>query len=89
LGNAHRKLGALEQAKFAFEKALTEHRTPDYRLSLSEVEAEMKKAKEAAYINPELSEQEKLKGNECFKKGQWADAVKFYSEAIQRNPKVS
>lgn len=87
LGNAHRKLGALEQAKFAFEKALTEHRTPDYRLSLSEVEAEMKKAKEAAYINPELSEQEKLKGNECFKKGQWADAVKFYSEAIQRNPK--
>jgi len=87
MGNAHRKLGNLEAAKTAFEKALTEHRTPDYRQNLSEVESDIKKAADAAYINPELAEQEKLKGNECFKKGQWADAVKFYSEAIKRNPK--
>ena len=75
----------------AFEKAMTEHRTPDYRQSLSEVkhfmvnrvqfspafwktpllfidhiqvESELKKAEELAYINPEIAEQEKLKGNE-------------------------
>ena len=64
----------------AFEKAMTEHRTPDYRQSLSEVtlklpslclnkkniqvESELKKAEELAYINPELAEQEKLKGND-------------------------
>ena len=116
---------------------MTEHRTPDYRQSLSEVtyklpslclnkkniqvESELKKAEELAYINPELAEQEKLKGNDwsvlpfcllpsfggcgprliftrtescyirccfSFKKGEWANAVKFYSEAIKRNPKV-
>merc|ERR1719481_2008283 len=86
MGNAHRKLGALDAAKTAFEKALTEHRTPDYRQSLSEVECEIKKAAELAYINPQLAEEEKLKGNECFKKGEWANAVKFYTEAIKRNP---
>jgi len=85
-GNAHRKMGSLEAAKTAFEKALTEHRTPDYRQNLSEVESEIKKAAELAYINPQLSEGEKLKGNECFKKGEWANAVKFYTEAIRRNP---
>merc|ERR1712192_176673 len=67
--------------------ALTEHRTPDYRLNLSEVEAAIKKQAEEAYINPELADAEKLKGNECFKSGDWANAVKFYSEALKRNPK--
>ena len=68
----------------AFEKAMTEHRTPDYRQSLSEVinhnsqldlftvlnidqfqvESELKKEEELAYINPEIADQEKLKGND-------------------------
>lgn len=87
MGTAHRKKGELELAKGAYEKALTEHRTPDYRQNLSEVESAIKKAAEEAYINPETAEQEKQKGNECFKKGEFADAVKFYSEAVKRNPK--
>jgi len=85
-GNAHRKLDDLEKAKVCFEKALTEHRTVDYRQNLSEVETQIKKSAELAYINPEMADQEKLKGNECFKKGEWANAVKFYTEAIKRNP---
>merc|ERR1711872_221927 len=86
-GNAYKKLDNLQAAKTAFEKALTEHRTPDYRLNLSEVEAAIKKKEEEAYINPELADAEKLKGNECFKSGDWANAVKFYTEALKRNPK--
>jgi len=86
MGTAHRKKDELELAKGAYEKALTEHRTPDYRQNLSEVESAIKKVAEAAYINPELAEQEKQKGNDCFKKGDFANGVKFYSEAIKRNP---
>jgi len=85
-GNAYKKLGNLQAAKTAYEKALTEHRTPDYKQNLSEIETAIKKAEEQAYINPELADQEKLKGNECFKSGDWANAVKHYTEALKRNP---
>lgn len=66
-GNALRKMGNLAEAKVAYEKALTEHRTPEYRTALSEIETLIKKQLEEAYIDPELSEQEKQAGNELFK----------------------
>ena len=37
MGNAYRKKEDLDKAKVAYEKALTEHRTPEYRTALSEV----------------------------------------------------
>lgn len=37
MGNAAKKNGDLDKAKTCYEKALTEHRTPEYRLALSEV----------------------------------------------------
>merc|ERR1711884_464587 len=86
-GNGFRKLGNLKAAKTAFEKALTEHRTPEYKTNLSEVEAAIKKQEEEAYIDPSLADAEKLKGNERFKNGDWAAAVKHYTEALKRNPK--
>lgn len=86
-GNALRKLNRLEEAKRAFEKALTEHRTPDYRMALSELETAVRKAAEEAYVDPEISEKEKQAGNELFKKGDFSGAVKHYGEAIKRNPK--
>ncbi|TRY77864.1 hypothetical protein TCAL_08136, partial [Tigriopus californicus] len=89
LGNAAKRLGQLDTAKMAFEKALTEHRTPDYRTSLSEIESLIKKKNEQDYINPELAEEEKQAGNACFKSGDFSGAVKRYSEAIRRNPSDS
>ena len=82
-GNAHRRLGELDKAKVAFEKALTEHRTPDNKAALSEVEKLIKQRAEEEYVNPELAEEEKQKGNEFFKKGDYGSAVKHYSEAIR------
>ena len=58
-GNACKKLGNLEEAKKSFEKALTEHRTPEYRTALSETESLLKKKAEEAYIDPAISETEK------------------------------
>jgi stress-induced-phosphoprotein 1 len=88
-GNAHRRIGGLEEmykAKVAFEKALTEHRTPDYKSALSEVQKLIKQTEEADYRNPELAEEAKQKGNELFKKGDFGGAVKFYADAVKRNP---
>lgn len=85
-GNAQRKAGNLLDAKVAYEKALTEHRTPENRSALSEVESLIKKKDKEAYIDPEISAEEKAKGNEFFKTGDFKTAEKHYSEAIKRNP---
>ncbi len=86
MGNALRRMDELERAKTAYEKALTEHRTPEFRTSLSEVESLIKKRREQEYIDPEKAEEEKAAGNALFKAGDFSGAVKKYSEAIRRNP---
>ncbi|EDV33524.1 uncharacterized protein Dana_GF20636 [Drosophila ananassae] len=86
IGNTYRKMENYKQAKVYYEKAMSEHRTPEIKTSLSEVEAKIKEEERMAYINPEKAEEEKEKGNEFFKKGDYSTAVKHYSEAIKRNP---
>ncbi|BFF94659.1 stress-induced-phosphoprotein 1 [Drosophila madeirensis] len=86
IGNTYRKMENYKQAKIYFEKAMSEHRTPEIKTSLSEMEAKIKEEERTAYINPEKAEEEKEQGNHYFKKGDYSNAVKHYSEAIKRNP---
>jgi len=86
MGSAYRKLGKLAEAKSILEKALTEHRTPEAKQALSEVEKAIKIEQEKAYQDPGIAEEEKNKGNEKFKGGDFSGAVKHYDEAIKRNP---
>lgn len=47
----------------------------------------MKKEKEAAeYVNPEIAEEHRLKGNDLFKEGKYPAALKEYEEGLKRNP---
>ncbi|CAH0556104.1 unnamed protein product [Brassicogethes aeneus] len=86
IGNAYKKLKKYESAKTYYEKSLSEHRTPEAKSLLSDVEKVIKEETKKAYVDPELAEKEKETGNELFKKGDFATALKHYSEAIKRNP---
>lgn len=86
MASSYAKKDDLEQARTYFQKSLSEHRTPDTLSKLNEVEKIIKESQLKAYINPQLSLEEKAKGNEYFQKGMFPDAIKHYTEAIKRNP---
>lgn len=86
IGNAYKKMEQWKMAKTYFEKAMSEHRTPEIKTVLSEIEKKIKEEERRAYIDPVKAEEEKELGNEFFKKGDYSTAIKHYTEAIKRNP---
>ncbi|KAL0581225.1 Hsp90 cochaperone [Marasmius crinis-equi] len=86
-GSAYQKKNDLPSAIKFFEKSLTEHRTPDVLNKLRDVEKIKAEADRQAYIDPEKSAIAREEGNEQFKAGDFAAAVKSYSESIKRDPK--
>jgi len=85
-GNALRKKGDLEGAMKVYKKSLTEHRNADTLKRLNDVEKEIKLKKEEEYINMDLCNEEKDKGNGFFKESKFPEAVKCYTEALKRGP---
>ncbi|XP_065207806.1 stress-induced-phosphoprotein 1 [Planococcus citri] len=86
IGNAYKKMEDLRTAKVYFEKSMSEHRTPEVKTIISQLDKKIKEEEIKAYIDPVKAEEAKEKGNDYFNKGDYAEAVKFYTEAIKRNP---
>lgn len=86
IGNCYKKIEDWTNAKVYFEKSMSEHRTPEIRTQISEMAKKIKEEERKAYIDPDKAEEAKERGNELFKNGKYADAVKEYTEAINRNP---
>ncbi|RXK38934.1 stress-induced-phosphoprotein 1 [Tremella mesenterica] len=86
IGSAHQKLGDLVNAIKFYQKSLTEHRTPDVLTKLREAEKAKLEADRQAYIDPVKAEAAREEGNTAFKAGDFAAAVKHYTEAIKRAP---
>lgn len=86
LGNCYLKKDDLESAVKCFDKALTEHRTPDVLNKLRSTQKEIKKREALSYIDPEKAEQARLEGKEYFTKGDWPNAVNAYTEMVKRAP---
>lgn len=85
MGAALERLGRLPEAISTYERALTEHRTPEMLSRLREAQRAQEAAAKAAYHNPVLAESERAAGNELFKAGDYVGALKHYSEAIKRD----
>ncbi|KAL5118585.1 Hsp90 cochaperone [Pleosporales sp. CAS-2024a] len=86
IGTAYEKMGDLSNAILYYQKAQTEHRTPEVLAKLRAAEkAKITKERES-YINPEEAEKARELGNAKFKESDWPGAVEAYSEMIKRAP---
>ena len=86
IGNSLVKQGKLEEAINTYNKSLTEHRSADTLERLNNAERALKQAQEEAYVDMEICNEEKDKGNEAFKAQKYPDAIKHYTEALRRGP---
>ncbi|KAF1755418.1 hypothetical protein GCK72_021987 [Caenorhabditis remanei] len=85
-GNAFQKKEDLHTALKWFQRSLSEYRDPELVKKTKELEKNLKEAERLAYINPEIAQEEKNKGNDYFKKGDYPTAMKHYNEAVKRDP---
>lgn len=86
IAKAHQLNGNLKEAVRFYDKALANHRAPDFLALKKKAEKLVKEQERQAYIDPEKALEAKERGNEHFKEGRFPEAVKEYTEAIKRSP---
>ncbi|KAH7916707.1 chaperone [Hygrophoropsis aurantiaca] len=85
-GSAYSQKGDLPSAKKYFQKSLSEHRDATILGKLQATERAITEAEKQAYIDPEKAAAAREEGNTAFKGGDFAGAVKLYTESIKRDP---
>lgn len=76
----------LDQSIAVYKAALLEFNDYSIKSALKNVEKEKASRDALAYINPEIGEVHKNKGNELFKAGDFPGAIKEFDEGLRRDP---
>lgn len=85
IGSSYERLGDIDQAINYYGKSVTEARNPEIYEKMRAAEKLKIQREKEAYRNPALAEEERNLGNDAFKAGDYATAVKHYTEAIKRD----
>lgn len=64
---------------------MSEHRTPEVKTIISDLEKKIKEEEIKAYIDPVKAEEAKEKGNELFNKGNLHYVFAAYGQAVRQN----
>jgi stress-induced-phosphoprotein 1 len=86
MGTAYLKSGDLDKAIHSFERSLLENHDRVIEKKLKEAKKAKAKADADAYIDADKSLEHKEKGNSLFQTGDFINAIKEYTESINRNP---
>lgn len=87
LGRALWLKGDIDAAIATYEDALMEAKDEQLNMDLKALKKRKEQDLKNAYLNPELGNQHREKGNELFKLGKFPDAIAEFEEALKRNPK--
>lgn len=87
MGFAYQELNDITKAIQCFEASLLEYKDQRIKDALRTAENIKKKQDAEAYINPEKAEEANNQANELYKKHDYVNALKVYTEAVNRNPK--
>jgi stress-induced-phosphoprotein 1 len=77
---------AFHQAIVAYQSSLTESSSDEVSKKLKECKRLKKEHEEKSYLDENKAIEAKDKGNEHFRNGEFADALKYYEESLRRNP---
>ena len=87
MGKAAVKKGDLEGGLEFYASAQVEYRDKATERLIKNLEMDIRKAKTAAYVDPEKAVAAKEEGNVKFREGKFAESIPHYEEAIKRDPK--
>ena len=87
IGNCYASQKKYAEAIEFFDHSLMEDEDEKVRKKLAEIKKAKRKKDAEDFLDDGISEEEKAKGAECFKAGDYKTAIKHYTEAIARNPK--
>lgn len=86
IAGAHLKSNDIAAAIAAYGKSNMEFFDKAIERKIKNLELDLKKLAVQQYINPELAQEAKERGNLAFRESRFGDAIKEYEEAIKRDP---